>query len=177
MFHKISDILGFNNLKFWEICQYIKHICASSGRLLFWKRSDLVSFTKIIRNMSKQFSMSLWTFRKLQSLFLGISFHSFNKLSTSYIHKKYWGLQPNYVDKNLDLHFHLSYWNLTLWNRDLNFSIKQCYFHCFPIHFPWSDGTRCHDLRILLSNKKIMITKQHEKTLGWWICLLSWLWW
>ena len=21
--------------------------------------------------------------------------------------------------------------------------------HCFPIHFPWSDGTRCHDLRFL----------------------------
>ena len=22
-------------------------------------------------------------------------------------------------------------------------------FHCFPIHLPWCDGTRCHDLRIL----------------------------
>ena len=22
-------------------------------------------------------------------------------------------------------------------------------FHCFPICFPWSDGTRCHDLRFL----------------------------
>ena len=22
-------------------------------------------------------------------------------------------------------------------------------FHCFPIYFPWSDGTRCHDLSIL----------------------------
>ena len=22
-------------------------------------------------------------------------------------------------------------------------------FHCFPIHFPWSDGTRCHDLSFL----------------------------
>ena len=21
------------------------------------------------------------------------------------------------------------------------------YFHCFPIYFPWSDGTGCHDLR------------------------------
>ena len=21
-------------------------------------------------------------------------------------------------------------------------------FHCFPIHFPWSDGTRCHDLSL-----------------------------
>ena len=21
--------------------------------------------------------------------------------------------------------------------------------HCFPIYFPWSDGTRCHDLRFL----------------------------
>ena len=27
---------------------------------------------------------------------------------------------------------------------------KICYcFHCFPIYFPWSDGTRCHDLRFL----------------------------
>ena len=23
------------------------------------------------------------------------------------------------------------------------------YFHCFPIYFPWSDGTRCHDLCFL----------------------------
>ena len=22
-------------------------------------------------------------------------------------------------------------------------------FHCFPIYFPWSNGTRCHDLRFL----------------------------
>ena len=22
-------------------------------------------------------------------------------------------------------------------------------FHCFPIYFPWSDGTMCHDLRFL----------------------------
>ena len=22
-------------------------------------------------------------------------------------------------------------------------------FHCFPIYFPWSDGTRCHDFRFL----------------------------
>ena len=22
-------------------------------------------------------------------------------------------------------------------------------FHCFPIYFPWSDGTGCHDLRLL----------------------------
>ena len=21
--------------------------------------------------------------------------------------------------------------------------------HCFPVYFPWSDGTRCHDLRFL----------------------------
>ena len=23
------------------------------------------------------------------------------------------------------------------------------HFHCFPIYFPWSDGTRCHDLSFL----------------------------
>ena len=27
---------------------------------------------------------------------------------------------------------------------------KVCHcFHCFPIYFPWSDGTECHDLRFL----------------------------
>ena len=26
--------------------------------------------------------------------------------------------------------------------------VSQC-FHCFPIYFPWSDGTRCHDLHFL----------------------------
>ena len=27
---------------------------------------------------------------------------------------------------------------------------KVCHcFHCFPIYLPWSDGTRCHDLRLL----------------------------
>ena len=27
--------------------------------------------------------------------------------------------------------------------------ISPCYFHCFPIYLPWSDGTRCHDLSFL----------------------------
>ena len=26
---------------------------------------------------------------------------------------------------------------------------KNKVWHCFPIYFPWSDGTRCHDLRLL----------------------------
>ena len=27
---------------------------------------------------------------------------------------------------------------------------KLCHcFHCFPIYFPWSDGTRCHDLFLI----------------------------
>ena len=26
--------------------------------------------------------------------------------------------------------------------------VSHC-FHCFPIYFPWSDGTRCHDIRFL----------------------------
>ena len=26
---------------------------------------------------------------------------------------------------------------------------KKIVWHCFPIYFPWSDGTRCHDLRFL----------------------------
>ena len=29
-----------------------------------------------------------------------------------------------------------------------NKSVSDC-FHCFSIYFPWSDGTRCHDLRFL----------------------------
>ena len=27
-------------------------------------------------------------------------------------------------------------------------------FHCFPIYFPWSDGTGCHDLRFLMLSFK-----------------------
>ena len=27
--------------------------------------------------------------------------------------------------------------------------VSHC-FHCFPIYFPWGDGTRCHDLSILV---------------------------
>ena len=27
--------------------------------------------------------------------------------------------------------------------------IKVCHCFCFPIYFPWSDGTRCHDLSFL----------------------------
>ena len=27
--------------------------------------------------------------------------------------------------------------------------IKSDTFHCFPIHLPWSGGTRCHDLHLL----------------------------
>ena len=29
--------------------------------------------------------------------------------------------------------------------------IKSDSFHCFPIYFPWKDGTRCHDLHFLHS--------------------------
>ena len=32
--------------------------------------------------------------------------------------------------------------------EQLNWSQWHC-FHCFPIYFPWSDGTRCHDLSFL----------------------------
>ena len=28
--------------------------------------------------------------------------------------------------------------------------IKSDRFHCFPIYFPWSDGTGCHDLHFLI---------------------------
>ena len=29
--------------------------------------------------------------------------------------------------------------------------VSQC-FHCFPIYFPWGDGTGCHDLSFLNAN-------------------------
>ena len=44
-------------------------------------------------------------------------------------------------------------------------------FHCFPIYFPWSDGTRCHDLRFLnvehqlsVSTPKPVQLKKFKKT-------------
>ena len=33
-------------------------------------------------------------------------------------------------------------------------------FHCFPIYFPWSDGTRCHDLSFLEKVSFIPIPKK-----------------
>ena len=30
-------------------------------------------------------------------------------------------------------------------------------FHCFPIYFPWSDGTRCHDLYSILKSRDITL--------------------
>ena len=38
-------------------------------------------------------------------------------------------------------------------------------FHCFPIYFPWSDGTRCHDLRFLnvLKVTKSLLWKEWRK--------------
>ena len=33
-------------------------------------------------------------------------------------------------------------------------------FHCFPIYFPWNDGTRCHDLRFL----NVLQTNKWEDT-------------
>ena len=44
-------------------------------------------------------------------------------------------------------------------------------FHCFPIYFPWSDGTRCHDLSFLnvelqlsVSTPKPVQLKKFKKT-------------
>ena len=34
-----------------------------------------------------------------------------------------------------------------IWEPEKN-KVWHC-LHCFPIYFPWSDGTRCHDLRFL----------------------------
>ena len=38
------------------------------------------------------------------------------------------------------------------WLWDPKNKVWHC-FHCFPIYFPWSDGTRCHDLHWMLSFK------------------------
>ena len=32
--------------------------------------------------------------------------------------------------------------------------VSQC-FHCFPIYLPWSDGTKCHDLRFWMLSFKL----------------------
>ena len=34
-------------------------------------------------------------------------------------------------------------------HRPLHQNKVSHYSHCFPIYFPWSDGTRCHDLSLL----------------------------
>ena len=36
-------------------------------------------------------------------------------------------------------------------------------FHCFPIYFPWSDGTGCHDLRFLPYDPSIPVQGIHTE--------------
>ena len=35
------------------------------------------------------------------------------------------------------------------WSSAVILEPKKKVWHCFPIYFPWSDGTRCHDLSFL----------------------------
>ena len=53
-------------------------------------------------------------------------------------------------------------------------------FHCFPIYFPWSDGTRCHDLRRLVADFYSLQTKKipaGRLALGDWLgqCRVVWV--
>ena len=56
------------------------------------------------------------------------------------------------------------------------------YFHCFPIYFPWSDGTRCHDLHVQMHSHSLMLLSWQEKLncTGVWIhskeCWLTYRW-
>ena len=40
--------------------------------------------------------------------------------------------------------------------------IKSDTFHCFPIYFPWSDGTRCHDLSFLRGGRELYKKDLHD---------------
>ena len=40
--------------------------------------------------------------------------------------------------------------------------IKFDTFHCFPIYFPWSDGTRCHDLSFLRGGRELYKKDVHD---------------
>ena len=43
--------------------------------------------------------------------------------------------------------------DMTEWLNWTENKVSHC-FYCFPIYFPWSDGTRWHDLRFLMLNFK-----------------------
>ena len=68
----------------------------------------------------------------------------------------------NFVYRVMSLLFNtLSRLVIALLPRSKHLSVSPCsdfgapqnkvchYFHCFPIYFPWSDETRCHDVRFL----------------------------
>ena len=56
--------------------------------------------------------------------------------------------------------------------------VSHC-FHCFPIYLPWSDGTRCHDLRFFECWVSALASFLPKKSQGWssewtdWISLQS----
>ena len=104
----------------------------------------------------------------LMSLLQHQQFKSINSLVLSFLHSPtltsihdYWKTialtRRTFVGKVMSLllnmlsraviKFHVCNHHLQwFWNPKIK--VWHC-FHCFPIYFPWSDGTRCHDVRFL----------------------------
>ena len=101
-------------------------------------------------------------------------FKSINSLALSFLYSptltsihKYWKnhslARQIFVGKVMSLLFNMLSWLVTTflprhkhllisWLQSVILEPKKIvchYFHCFPIYFPWSDGTRCHDLSFL----------------------------
>ena len=106
---------------------------SSKASILLHSAFFIVQLSHPYMTIGKTIVLTKWTFVcKVMSLF-------FNMLS---------GLVITFLPRSK--HLLISCLHITICSNLGAPKIKVWHcFHCFPIYFPWSDGTRCHDLRFL----------------------------
>ena len=105
---------------------------SSKASILWCSAFFIVQLSHPYMTTGKTITLTRWTFvDKVMSLL----FNMLSRLVITFLPKK----------KHLLISWLQSPSAVTLEPRKI---VSHC-FHCFLIYFPWSDGTRCHDLRFL----------------------------
>ena len=104
----------------------------SKASILQWSAFFTVPLSHPYRTTGKTIALTRWTFvGKVMSLLL-------NMLSR---------LDITFLPRSKRLNFMVAVTICSDFGAQKN-KVWHC-FHCFPIYFPWSDGTGCHDLSLL----------------------------
>ena len=119
---------GWTSLLSKGLKSFLQH--HSSKASFFWHSAFfIVQLSHPYMTTGKTITLTRWTF---VSKVMSLLFNMLSQLVTTFLPR----------------HKHL----LISWLQSVILEPKKIvchYFHCFPIYFPWSDGTRCHDLSFL----------------------------